>query len=92
MNLRDCAVGQPATNEIKKGWVVSHQIAKAVSVAAQAPRTVVRRQKSPSQNTIPIIGGIIQKISRPFTTVGSQYAKATPPATTRTETMRPMRM
>ena len=72
MHLRDCAVGQPATNEIKKDWVVSHQTAKPVSAAAQAPGTVVLRQNRPSQKTIPIMGVIIQKISRPLTTFGSQ--------------------
>ena len=60
----------------------------SVSVATQAPATVVRLQKSPSQKTIPIIGVIFQNISRPFTTSGSQKAKYTPPATTTTEAMR----
>ena len=83
------AIGNAPTKTIKKSVVVNHQTKNAAAVEAQAPATVARRLKSPSQKAMPIIGEIFQKISSPFTTPGNQKANSTPPATTTNDVTRP---
>jgi len=58
--------GKFVINKIKKVFVVSHQVPREARMAAQAPAVVVRRQNNPNQKAMPIIGGIIQNISRPM--------------------------
>ena len=80
--------GRPQVMRIVSGVTASQALLDA-AVEAQAPATVARRQKSPSQKAMPIIGEIFQKISSPFTTPGNQKANSTPPATTTNDVTRP---
>ena len=64
------------------GWLVAVQTPIAVRVAVQAPATVVRRQKMPSQNAIAIIPSIFHICSSILTTLSSQKVIKTPPPTT----------
>ena len=67
---------------------VSAQTAQAAIVLAHAPAAVIRRQRIPSQNAMPICGAISSQMSRPLVTLGSQNANATPPNTTKLDMSR----
>ena len=77
---------------MKNDCVDSHHAANADSVAAQAPISVVRRQKIPIQKAMEIIVETAQKISSPFGTSRTHSANATPQPTTAIEAIRPTKM